>query len=464
MRRLARASTYALLLALGVGCIFEPGSLEDLACDEAGACEPGFACVAGRCVAEGSDAGLSAVDAFAPDGAGGDIATTDSAHIDAAADDISTVVDAASPDTVGADGAQLDAAHHDAALADGAAADAGNDAASLEAGAIDSAAVDVSAVDSAAPDSWTADSAASDVSMLDTAASDTSAPDTSSLDTSLLDTSVPDTWRQDTLLPDTSLPDTSLPDTLLPDVTTDAFSVLCDGLGPDEDGDLLPDHCDNCPTVPNVDQLNIKEINATNLPDSVGDACDPRPTLSGDSILFFDGFSEDLAPEWHAVEQGWSTSAGKLFEAGARDISLIERADVPLEDFLLHTRGRFEVVQVGKDHEISVMFKTPAPINWGCTLSDGVNSDTFELESYDDQGDFLAQYEEVSIEDLSAGPHDLKLTLVGGQMVCEYPDEPAAVTRIFPSEPIPMGIGLRTDGGSYSFDWVIIYGLGGPLP
>jgi hypothetical protein len=69
----------------------------------------------------------------------------------------------------------------------------------------------------------------------------------------------------------------------------DAMTTVCPG--PDEDGDSVGDACDNCPTEPNADQRDRGELDAGNAPDGVGDACDPRPALTGDYLALFEGFS-----------------------------------------------------------------------------------------------------------------------------------------------------------------------------
>ena len=59
----------------------------------------------------------------------------------------------------------------------------------------------------------------------------------------------------------------------------------------DEDGDGIPDVSDNCPTVQNADQLNLMEIKNGEAADAVGDACDPDPIETGDTIAFFAPFT-----------------------------------------------------------------------------------------------------------------------------------------------------------------------------
>lgn len=67
----------------------------------------------------------------------------------------------------------------------------------------------------------------------------------------------------------------------------------------DEDGDGIVDECDNCPAIPNPAQTDLTEREAGAFPDGVGDACDPRPSASGDVLHAFYSFAgPEQADAW----------------------------------------------------------------------------------------------------------------------------------------------------------------------
>jgi len=70
----------------------------------------------------------------------------------------------------------------------------------------------------------------------------------------------------------------------------------------DEDGDGIPDGCDNCPVDPNADQRDSDA-------DGVGDACDPNPG-SNDRIAYFNAFETNDLTGW--AVQGATISGDQL--------------------------------------------------------------------------------------------------------------------------------------------------------
>ena len=97
---------------------------------------------------------------------------------------------------------------------------------------------------------------------------------------------------------------------------SDAATPTC--TGHDEDGDGFPDACDVCPTIVNPDQADRGERDAGQAADGVGDACDPRPAMTGDYVMRFEShevpanYALTLVNEWRpdALRLGSVTFGG----------------------------------------------------------------------------------------------------------------------------------------------------------
>ena len=94
--------------------------------------------------------------------------------------------------------------------------------------------------------------------------------------------------------------------------------------GHDEDQDDNPDVSDNCPNVPNKDQLDSDR-------DDVGDACDPRPTIKGDRLAFFDPFTGFDGNRWSVVAGDWVVETDRIEQQKSNTVTP--------ESYLLQYRG-----------------------------------------------------------------------------------------------------------------------------
>ncbi len=99
----------------------------------------------------------------------------------------------------------------------------------------------------------------------------------------------------------------------------------------DEDKDGVGDVCDNCPHLANPNQARTNEATTIN---GAGDACDPRPTMAGDTIQKFYSFhvqpgGTTTTGTWDVVEDAYRYTGGgrgTLIVAGVRDKVVIEIA------------------------------------------------------------------------------------------------------------------------------------------
>jgi cysteine-rich repeat protein len=109
----------------------------------------------------------------------------------------------------------------------------------------------------------------------------------------------------------------------------------------DEDCDSIPNATDNCPTVANVDQSNVGESMVAGIPDSVGDACDPRPSAGGDFIARFEGF--DGQPGALGLFGAATVTDGRLL-LGATTAQTVGSASFPRVNRLTRAAFAFEVL------------------------------------------------------------------------------------------------------------------------
>ena len=267
------------------------------------------------------------------------------------------------------------------------------------------------------------------------------------------------------------------------DCDGDGVGDACDDTsdGPDMDGDAVADACDNCPSMANPDQENMDE-------DQVGDICDPRPTAGGDTIAYFEGFDTDSdgpPPGWivatgpELADAVWQVTSGALVPEPDTLPTIIYLSDVTLPaDAVVETRGRtlgvladFNAVASGG---LVTRYTNAAPdTGAACTLEQSIDTTSTARVRLRNLADDLSR--------TTLGPWRAELDQVftivhahhgagsGDDSRCTVtPADPQLPPVVIASDDLPGPasgqVGLRVRRSRSAFDYVLVYGLGGPLP
>jgi hypothetical protein len=230
----------------------------------------------------------------------------------------------------------------------------------------------------------------------------------------------------------------------------------------DEDGDGVVDECDNCPSIANANQSDVGEINAGQTADGVGDACDPRPAAGGDGIFLFDGMNfTTLPPEWTDVGGGmWAASGTNLTPTGTSTGQELKRSfPSPLGNYLAETA--FTFLALSSNGSASIPFRTDASRNgWGCGIGIGSSGGNIFLTQVTG-GTGETTPTSMPIADPMVG--NRYRLLAGGYNSSLYCMTTGA--RVDRTGTTTNGeTGIRASGTRPTFEYLLVYSLGGTIP
>ncbi|WP_428267892.1 thrombospondin type 3 repeat-containing protein [Haliangium sp.] len=255
----------------------------------------------------------------------------------------------------------------------------------------------------------------------------------------------------------------------------------------DEDSDGVGDRCDNCFGVPNPAQENDGEINAGGEADAVGDACDPRPTDGGDSVLYQDGFnipSSEPLEGWGVInsmsfQAAWEIRDGKLHQTASSTstnaVTLLLRTDLgDLASIVVETEASANSLESGNlplDIGVVARYQRDRKSGLACLLRRTSTEPQNLLRAYN-FGPFESFVFERALQNPLAvdSPHRLMLAVHEMTYRCHTTDltdgssaELSSPDSDIGDLPAPGEVGLRTQRIPASFSYIVVYELGGPL-
>lgn len=237
----------------------------------------------------------------------------------------------------------------------------------------------------------------------------------------------------------------------------------------DEDADFRGDVCDNCPSVANTDQANLLEIMVGQTADTVGDACDPRPNASGDSILYFDPFNRAaLGADWTVINGTWSMGSDALTSVDLlSDQRVHDVAAVTIADYLVETKFTFTGIDTGNVNG-GLLFHMQGNNGWLCAVfHDSTIAPPTSLLLWTIQNgaaNFQRSGVDLAAEAMVGDSYRILGGSFGQNRYCAL-DSMVTGTRapVFTSNQFADGTpGFRCNRTTGTYSYLLVYGLGGP--
>jgi len=232
----------------------------------------------------------------------------------------------------------------------------------------------------------------------------------------------------------------------------------------DEDGDGVVDECDNCPSISNANQADIREVNAGGMADGVGDACDPRPTAGGESIFLFDGLNFTSFPaEWTNIGAGNWTALGDSVRPNGTEMGQELARSFPaiLNNYLAETTFTFNALETNGSS--SLPFRMDDSNNgWRCIVGtpDAINGQFFLSKITGGAGEAIPpQITTITVP----RPGDSYRVLGGAYNDTIYCMLGTGQRQTRSDTSTSGESGFRSTATSATFEYLLVYRLGGTL-
>lgn len=273
----------------------------------------------------------------------------------------------------------------------------------------------------------------------------------------------------DTIADVDAAPDAPAPDGPPTDLDADGIANTVDNCPAmanadqhDEDDDTVGDVCDNCPHVANTLQANVLE--GPGNADGVGDACDPRPTTPGDTILRFIPFKS--IPTDLLLTGSWSISGDSIVKSGTAEASLtvpgvrtrvtVEAAGAQITSLPVFSALGVSVGGAGNAWHACGYYDETDPAG---TDTDFHNA----MIGYDDGSDFSFLFAENHfLPQRLMGDFTIRVLADAGpkRTTCTTIDARGTASTGARSTPelVPGAVGIRSEGMGYRLDYLIVFG------
>jgi hypothetical protein len=225
--------------------------------------------------------------------------------------------------------------------------------------------------------------------------------------------------------------------------------AACVPVGHDEDGDGIDDACDDCPHLPNADQLDSDG-------DGVGDLCDPHPSDPIDHIAFFDPFTS-LRPEWSFFNAAPAAVGDQLVIDARATQFYAYLPGVPATDFwgLAGHIGAGSNVQ----RQITLISRQDESHYYYCEINGGAGSaNAYFAETYTtDNVNFPNEVVATAAGPIANEDYVMSVQHTPTDMTCAttWPAQMPQITGVLPPGIAPSTFGFGTQGVVAQFDYFI---------